>query len=227
MSGIYEVTLRQRLAGQQVINRFAYVQTDDLATPTSFELLSLMGFIPAGDPPAYPEDTLFEAIRGIQSEGVSYLEVEARELYTDTDFYVAPFIAATTGLIELPSTSPVLAFGLFSDRLKLSVRRGFKRFAGVTEEGIAAEGVLESTMLGFVSAVGEKMGEPLSAGVGVGGQYSPAVLSFEEYETPSGKKARRPYATEAEQRTHAAWPVSWFAYDRVRSQTSRQVGRGA
>lgn len=227
MSGIYAVTLRQRLAGQQVINRFAYVQTDDIATPSSLQLLTLMGFIPAGDPLAYPEDTLFSALRAAQSGSVSYLEVEARELYTDTDFYVAPFISPTPGEYPVPASSPALAFGLFSDRLKLSVRRGFKRLAGVTESGIGEDGILEADMLALVAVVGEKMGEVLDSGMTSLGVYAPAILSFKEYETPSGKKAREKYPTENEQRTHAAWPVSWFAYDRVRTQTSRQVGRGA
>jgi len=47
------------------------------------------------------------------------------------------------------------------------------------------------------------------------------------YTEPPAKKAYRYYETEEEQLEHIMENVTWTAYDRIRSQTSRQYGHGA
>lgn len=223
MSAIYEVTLRGAMNLQATVNAFHYVVTDVLATPTALNLLTLMGFIPTGDPPLLPEDTLFASLRACVSEDVHFVEVEAREMYSVTDFYTAPYSPAVPGIQDQPASSPVLAWGLRSNRVRTDVRRGYKRLPGVTEANMDAGGAVGADQLTVLTALATAMSATLT---GLGGPYMPAVLAFEEYTTPRGRSAYKPYATRDEQLAHAAYAVSWQPYDVVRTQNSRQYGRG-
>jgi len=224
VSGVYSVTLRASVLDQQVINNWDYTVTTPLAAPTALELLTLLGFIPTGDPAELPDDTMFAAVRAAVSNYVNFLEVECRELYSVTDFYTAAYSPAVMGDQANGITSPVLAYGLFSNRVRTDIRRGFKRLSGVSESQIGTGGLLESAQLTLMTAVATKMSEPL---IGIQGTYQPSILSFEAYTTPKLKTAYKPYPTRDEQLEHAAIGVSWAPYDRARSQTSRQIGRGA
>jgi len=223
---LYEVTLRGFYRSQQVINRFHYHNpVVGGATPNALGLLTLLGFIPIGEPPALPADTLFDSILALVNGGVGFSEVEARNMYSATDFYLAAYDPEIPGTVAGVETSPVLAFGLRSNRTTLAVGRGFKRFTGVTEEDMLAGGDLASAAVARVTAVADQM----SAVVGEfpQGDYSPCVLAFHKYVAPSGRDAYRPWDTEAEQEEHMAVGVVWAGYPRVRTQTSRQYGRGS
>lgn len=221
---IYTVTLRSTYFAQEIINRFSYVSVSTGAgDPSALELLELMGFIPDGDPPGYPADTLFDAIGSISNTGVSFREVEGRNLYSVSDFYLAPFVIPAAGQASGEGMSPFVSYGFFSDRVRTDIKRGTKRFTGVNEGAVDAGGVLPSGTRANLAVVAEAMTAVLE---GEGNDYMPAVLSYEPYTAPSGRTAYRPYATASEQLDHAAYPVVWSYYETVRSQVSRQYGRG-
>lgn len=223
---LYQVTLRGTFYTNQVLNVWSYLSGGTLgAAPSAFDLLKAMGFIPSGDPPVYPSDTLFAALRSLVSDSVHYAEVEARNLYSTTDFYLAAFNPVVSGTTSGIDQSPLVAYGLQSNRTRTDIRRGFKRFAGVVEEATTNGGLLTGDFPGALADVATKMGEVLSGDFDA--TYSPSVFSFEKYETPKGNDAYRPYPTEADQLEHVASPVTWSGYPQVRSQTSRQYNRGS
>lgn len=223
-----EVTLRQVYAGQQCLNRFSYYSDDDaVGSVLAFGLITAMGFIGTGSPVVYPAGTLFPLIRAIQSTALQYVEVEARDLYDPFNFYVRPFPAPTAGLSGGEGASPVLATGFRSTRTRSDIGRGFKRFTGISEGAMAAGGNLDPGVLASLAPLAAELSAVLTyTNEAAIYSYQPCVMSFEPYATPSGKTAYRPYATEAEQLEHTAFSMEYSAMPQVRTQTSRQYGRG-
>jgi len=224
MAGIYTVLVRMAALGQQMLNRYDYVSDTALGTPTSLELATLLGFIPVGDPAVFPADTFFDNMRYCMSDDVSFLEVQVSEIYSTTDFYTLAYSPAQAGKAVTPISAPFLALGLFSNRVRSDIRRGFKRLPGVGEAMIDDGGTIAAGTLANLVTFAANMSETLSP---AGAAYQPAVLQFEEYVSPRGNKAYRKYATRDGQLDHAAYPLTWAPYETVRSQVSRQIGRGS
>jgi len=224
----YEVTLRQRYFDQLCINVFPYYVAQTVGqSPNALELLTELGFIPTGDPLAFPADTLAAALAVVQSDNVQYLSVEARELYSLTDFYEAAYSPPLTGLnTGGDSASPFVAYGVYSNRVRTDIKRGFKRFVGVMEADMLAGGVLTSGSLGELTDLAEKMSEVV---LGTSAAYSPAVFSFLKEEVPDSDPVRYRYVKypdPADQAEHTAFDLTYAPYTVVRSQTSRQYGKG-
>jgi len=223
---LYEVTLRQSYYEQLCVNVFSYITLPGIGvTPNALELLTLMGFIPEGDPLAFPNDTLADAIFTIQSSAVNFLTVEARELYSVTDFYEAAYSPPIAGNLDTgDDLSPFVAFGFYTARVRTDIRRGFKRFVGVTEGVVDNGGLISAGLVSNLTDLTDRLSEELT---GASAVYSPCVISREKIVDPdTGKVTYQLYETEAEQEEHVANPLVWSYYDTVRSQTSRQYGRG-
>lgn len=227
---ILELVVTGEFFGQEIINRFHYIGSGTPAAVTpSFGLVAATGFLVAdGSPAAFDADTLAWYWQNHVSQDYRFISAYARNLYSETDFYERPYIASVVGGQTSESMSPAMAWGFFSNRVRTDVRRGMKRFVGVVESLVAPGGLLTNSARtafeGWAGAMSDTLtyddeGNTLT--------YVPAVLSFEEYETPRGKRAYRKYADPAVQLSHAAVGVSWAAYPQVRTQNSRQYGRGA
>lgn len=229
---ILEVVLEQRFVDQQIINRFNYVSSGTPAAVTeSFALISALGAIydPDAVPPAYPPDGLMRSIASIQGTGVEFVQITARVLYSDLDFYDMPFIQPLTGTQTGDTLPPTSAMGFYSSRIRQSVRRGQKRYVGLVETHQNA-GVYTGAFLGSLRNTAAAMGA-IRTYVDEGNPitFTPAICSKEKY-VPDPEKpdryAYRYYATEAEQLAHTAVGVTWDVHNRVRTQNSRQYGKG-
>lgn len=224
MDKFYSVTLRMAALGQQIINRFDYFVPTSMTGASALELLTLMGFVPTGDPALFPADTIAAGIQALCSDDLAFLEAEVVELYTPTDFYVAAFSPAAHGN-NVPGIASITdAFGLFTNRVRTDIKRGFKRIGGVPSDAYAGGSMVESAYLALLVVLAASMSTLLA---GVTATYSPAVFQFEAYTTPKGNTAYRKYSTSAAQSAHVAHPMVWAAYDTVRTQVSRQIGRGS
>lgn len=223
MSAIYEVVLRSTFQSKSCINVWHYVENTPLAVPTALQLLQLMGFIPLGDPPELPATGLFADIRALVSNTMSFVEVSAQEMYSLTDFYLAGFSPVVPGEFAGVATTPVLAYALQSNRVRTDIRRGMKRIAGVTEEGMTTGGYTTGTPSALLDSLAVNMSASLTE---VGVAYRPAIVSLERKTKPDGTVYYEKYATRDEQLEHTAFPVSWSAYPMVRTQGTRQYGRG-
>jgi hypothetical protein len=225
----YVVTLRETYAGQQCINRFPFVSTVE---PTgiigSLALLTLLGAVDivAG---AFPVDTLLYAIQNIQAAEVTFDEIECRNLYDVTDFYVVPFVGDISGGTAVGAAmSPTMAYGFFSNRLRTDIHRGTKRFVGANDTFVGEGGIIQGD--GVTAAVA--LAAALSAvqnpdNTDAQGTYNPTVFGYQAYTAPSGRRAYKPRDTEAEQLGSAAIGVTWDYYSFVRTQASRQYGHGS
>ena len=223
---LYEVTLRQRYFGQLCINVFPYYVIPGIGvTPNAFELLDLMGFIPSGDPLEFPADSLAINLQSLLNANLEFLSAEARELYSLTDFYEAAYDPPIVGTRSSgQSASPLLAYGFRTTRTRTDIRRGMKRFAGASEGDIDPGGIILTAMQGFLADLGDLMGANL---LGSSATYRPCVISREKLVDPEdGKVTYQLYESEAEQEEHIMTGFEWQAYQEIRSQTSRQYGRG-
>lgn len=224
---LFEIILRATYFGQQVINRWTYQSAGTpAAVSLSYGLTSAFGAIePVG---GWDATTVFGKLKDIVCNGVHFDEIQVENLYSATDFYLAPFVAGTTGNATGECMTPVAAYGFTTNRVRTDIRRATKRFAGVTEGAVNAGGIIDSGQLGALNTLAEYMSAALSYDdEGSTLTYTPVVLSKQKYTAPSGKSAYRYWPTESEQVARAAVGVTWSPYDTVRSQVSRQYGRGA
>lgn len=229
MSVLMEVVLSQVYEGQQTVNRWNYVGSGTPAAVTmSFALISALGAIYDG---AYPTDSLLFKLHSLQSNAVTFEGVSARNIYSAVDFYETVFVPALTGANTGEAGSPALAYGFRTNRIRTDVARGMKRFAGVTESNMGAGGSVDVTGSGFTDLIA-KMNEVLTYDdEGNTLTFAPAVFGKEKYEVevggvPTGRFAYRYFGTQSEQEDHIAQGIAWQAYDKVRTQVTRQFGRG-
>jgi hypothetical protein len=226
---ILELVVNQKYYNQLVINRFHYVSSGTPASVSlSFGLVNAAGFVP--DPPSattFAEDTLADAFENIQVEALTYVSAYARDLFSVTDFYEIPYVNAITGDRTGSGMSPAVATGFYSNRVRTDIRRGMKRFAGLSETDCDAGGVLAAGFSASTTLMSNALGATLTYDdEGNTLTFVPAILGLEEYTTPSGKRAYRPYATQSAQLSHIAQGVTWAVYPQARTQVSRQYGRG-
>lgn len=226
---LYEVVLEQRYFQQQVINRWNYVGTGTpAAVQPSFALLSALGFI--GLSTTLDAGTLGAGIQGVQNGSVTFVQATARAIYVDDDFYANPFLANTIGGVGGlgDPLSPVSALGFRSSRVKQSIGRGYKRFVGISEGDLDSGGVLAAGAITRANILRTALNATLTYDdEGNTLTFTPCIAQKVKYTTPSGKTAYKYYPTEAEQAPHNAIGITWEIYQQMRTQNSRQYGRGS
>lgn len=226
---IMEVVLVQRYYNQTVLNRFHYIASGTPAAVTlSYGLLHAMALLPSRlSNGSFPNGVFMNKVQAIQVADVTTISANARDLYSVTDFYESPFPTPPTGGNGGQGQSPAVAYGFSQSRVRTDIRRGMKRFVGVSESSVDGGGVIASGTLGIMSDLADLMGDTLTYDdEGNTLTYAPCILGYEEYTTPSGKKAYRKYATASAQLAHVAQGGIWSPYTTTRTQTSRQYGRG-
>lgn len=227
---LYEVTTFGSYYAQTIINRWTYVSGE---IPTgqsgSFRLLSAIGAIPvAGE---LSTERMLGYIMGqlASSYLLNSVTVRAASDYDVTDFYEYPYTTPMAGSQDSNlSQSPAVAFGFRTNRVRLDIARGTKRFVGVTSSQVTSGGMIAATFLDEMDEIADKMSEVLVETTVDGTiTYTPCVVSKLEYTTPKGNRAYKYYPTLAQQMDHVAYPVLWQPYNQTRTQDSRQYGKGA
>lgn len=237
MPSLMEITLAQTYFSQRIINRWNYVADGEPAAVTySFALTSAFGaiFDTSLTPPAYPPDTVIQAISAIQSIGVQFQSVECRAVYSNTDFYSTAFIPNLIGSQGAESLPPFIAYGARTSRTRSDIRRATKRFVGVPEAANASNNTINNSQLAGLATLCERMSEVLEYDdEGNTIVFRPAVVKKQRYEVPNTNPVRYAYryipeedGGEAAQLADTTTGMLWEAYPTLRSQMSRQIGRG-
>lgn len=219
---VMEVVLRTEFQGQECVNRWNYVSSGTpAAVSLSFALVAAMGGV------TIATGSLLNKIQQLMSTAVDFVDLEARDVYSDTDFYTRPFATSTNGTATGVATSPVLAYGYRTNRVRRDVRRGTKRFTGVVEEAMSAGGTLVAPYLDTAEEVRALMSSVLTYDdEGNTISFSPAVCGKKSRVLENGNTTYEYWPDAAQQVDHSAIGIVWEIYDQVRSQTSRQYGRG-
>jgi len=231
----YELTLESTYFGQICLNRWTYQgEGTGGAVIGSFALMSAFGLIPnPSGSDNYPSGTVFAQIMANTSLQVTYTQATVINVYDDTDFYETPITAGVTGVLMGEAVSPTSAYGFKSSRARRDVGRAYKRFVGVTEAFQDAGGAIPSGFLaGGLTDLANAMGDTLEYD-DEGSTYSfvPIVMGKQRYDPETHEpsdtgSAYRYFPTPEAQALHTAVGVTWSPYATVRTQNSRQYGRG-
>jgi hypothetical protein len=230
---IYEVTLETEYYNQICINRWNYRMTGTPAAVLGgFALLSAMGWTAPNVAGNFPDTSLAWGIQALVSDQVKFRMVVARALYSVTDFYEVPFVGGIVGKDAGQAMSPAIAWGFYTSRTRTDVRRATKRFPGVAEAVVDSGGVVAAAQMAELNAVAAKMSATLTyTDEGNTLSFAPVVCGKERYNVdtkladPEGT-AYRYYRTLTEQNAHTADSIIWQPYSTVRTQVSRQYGKG-
>lgn len=227
--GLYEVTVQSEYFSQLCVNRWNYLGAGSPGTTTgAFGLAFAMGLVPTGDPPVVDPNSILGLMLNLQSTAVIYDSFLVRNVYDPLDFYSGGLIGITGLSTGGETEAPFIAYGLRSNRVRLDIRRGYKRLVGVVENAVTAGGVLVPAILTALQLIANAMSDPLDySDSGATLTFNPCIVSKQPYTTPSGNTAYQYYPTEAQQLLHLAENINFEPYQNLRSQTSRQYGRGA
>lgn len=223
---IFEVLLRQSYLGRSVINRWNYVGSGTPATVSeSFGLTVAFGGIPDPITSEFPEASIMFDLAQIQHTELKYVELQVKNLYDVTDFYTAVYAPSQAGIQGGTAMSPFNAYPLQSSRVRTDVRRGSKRFCGVSEQYAETGGAIESSMIDLLDDLAEAMSAPLVYDdEGNTLTYTPAILSLEKHapDVDHEDDWYSLYATEAEQLEHTAQGIAWVTVPNITTQNSRK-----
>jgi hypothetical protein len=146
-----KVLVYQELSGQQVINRFHYLSSQE---PSNSELLAFLNEF---------RIEVWNRVRVIQSNAVVTSRFTAEML--GGNLGIADLPVSLTGSAAADSLPPEAAYSIRFARTSAGVRGGFKRIAGVTETA-QSSGVLSPELVNSV-AVGQMLSalvSPLTVG---------------------------------------------------------------
>lgn len=226
---LFEVVLQSTLFGQECINRWNYLGSGTpAAVSLSFGLAAGMGFIADPTDGTFPADGIFTAIRNITSGSVLFSQVIVQNIYDPTDFYTTAMPTGTDGNIDTQAAPSFIASGFRTNLVNRDIARGTKRFAGVPTNALGVNNALSTDQINVMNTLKTKMnGSVTYDDEGNTLTYLGAIVSKEKYTTPSGKSAYRYYSSLTVQLSHIAQGFAWEVYTTARSQTSRQIGKGA
>lgn len=233
---LMEVTLEQTYANQECVNRWNYMATGTPAAVSfSFALMFALGaiFDEVAVPPGYPPSGLIRKIAAAQHSGVSFQTVTVKDVYSATDFYSTVFVNALVGEQTGEGLSPAMAFGFRTNRVRSDIRRATKRFVGAPEGQVGSLGVIvpafvTSHLVPLANAMTDALEYDDEGNILT---FQPCVVKKERYDTetqlpdPDGN-AYRYYPDPEDQLALIALSVSWEPYEQIRTQVSRQYGRG-
>lgn len=223
---LYEVILRQAYFARAVLNRWHYNSSGTPATVTgSFALTSAFGGIPAPVTLEFPVGSIMARLANIQVAALSYVELQVQALYDVTDFYSVPYSPAQVALQTGTPMSPFAAYPLQSNRVRTDVRRGNKRFCGVSESFVGDAGVITGDLVTNLTGLADEMSEILEYDdEGNTLSFNPCVLSLEKHDPDEDHEDfwYALYPTLAEQLDHAALGVNWTPKAFITTQNSRK-----
>jgi hypothetical protein len=228
MGQLLQLRVEQRTFGQMCLNTFDFAETTpEPLTGASFALATAFGLIPVAA--AYPAATPFRLWRDLIDNSVEYIRFTIRTLYSVTDFYEAGFLPSTFGLVATANEamSPTLAYGITSNRVRTDVRRGSKRFAGVTETAVGDGGTVVPSALANWQLFCNSISVPITATVaGQAYSFSSSVLPKQTPGDNVGQVGEF-WPTYSAQLAKSAIGLAWTPQQYIRTQVSRQYGRGA
>jgi len=229
MAKVLEVVLNQSYFAQQCVNRWHYIMNGTPVGVTgSFALTYAMGAILTGDPLDLPAGGFFSVLQDLQNSQVVFEDLLVRSVYDSEDFYTYAWTTPITGGVSGGGVSPSVAFGFNTNRVRQDIRRGQKRFVGVSLSDDANGGLFAGTVPTRMNAMAASMSESLFYNQGGNNlTFEPAILKKKAVVLPNGNTTYRYWPTEAEQLAFSVTGITWERKTTSRTQGSRQYGRGA
>ena len=226
---VMSLKLDRRYNGQQCISEYHYVASGVPAAVTlSYALAFAFGVIDVAG--SYDAAKPFGSLKAFQNTDVTYVEAIVKDLYSVTDFFTTPFLTGTHGDASNSSgsMSPYEAVALRTNRIRSDIRRGQKRYEGLTEGAVTAFGGLDSAFATAVAGHAALLSDTLTyTDEGNSLTFTPCVISLKKIEHEDAPTEYVKWPTEAEQLEHLASGVVWSLVDHTTTQNTRKVGRGS
>lgn len=235
MANYFEVTIIGSKSAQQIINRLNFTSSnEDPLTSTSLGLLQAMGFDPL-DPSAPVAGKMLDTFLAAQTANYEIQEITVRNLFSVFDFITQPVTGiGWQGQIVVGAGDGLQTFvaaKLRTNRIRTDVRRGTLSITGGTEEQTEGLDLWTSAYLGLLTDLAAAINTGVIFTSGASSTtFQPSVFGKERYEVPDSDPVRyayRYYKVLADFQAHAAVGVTWSPVERVSSQVSRKIGRGA
>ncbi len=234
MTEILEVSLNAIYNGVQFINRWNYLATGT-APPEGFAfgLNDAMGFHPVAGVP--PVGSILAKLITFLAAGCEFVQSICINPYDPEDFDAQPFVPRVIGADTTQPAAPFLAIGFRTNQVRRDIRRGTKRFGGITETMMDANGAIPGGGITIADDLATLMGATLTYTDGSDvSTYTPAIVKKEKYAVPGSSPVRYAYrylnplndTSRDAQVLLCATGFVWEPYSDVRSQVSRQYGRG-
>lgn len=222
----YELVLFMTYFGQRCANVFNFTMTGTPAAVTgSFALAQAFGSIISGG--VFPSSSIFHQLWSLLSTGVVFNQVRVKNPYNIMDFYSVPFAGGTAGQNSGEGVSPMTAYSLYSNQVRLDIQAGQKRFPGVVESAVGAGGVLGSGTIAALQIVADRMSAPLIYDDEGNTLTFNVVIAKKYTDLEADPPIRNAYwPTKAEQLANIASGVDWNPRSYVSTQVTRQYGRG-
>lgn len=235
MAKYFEATILGQKSGQLIVNRLNFTSSNEtVETATSIGLLRALGYDPeeTGSPIGA---TFLADFLAAQTTAYQIDEIIVRNLWSVTDFITQPVSGVGwQGAITVGSGDGLQTFiaaKLRTNRVRTDIRRGTLSLTGGTEEQTEGADVWTAGYLTLLSNVAARLNTPPSfTSGGASTQFLPSVFKKERYIVPDSDPVRfayRYYTDFALFQANIASPVTWSAVERVTSQVSRKIGRGA
>jgi hypothetical protein len=232
MARIFTATLQGRYFGQLIINRFQFISSSDVDPRDGCQALAnALGAVDTngvvnGNP--LPSGTLMGALETMQSSAFEYIAMEVITPYFPFGLFERIFPAGTTGASTATGDNlpPFVAVSIRSDRVRRDVRRGFKRLPGVKEDEITATGLGAGVLLDLAAVASSISGT-------ITGDAGPLNVAFQSAVVPlkrvpdSDPPQYELFENEGAAVSASAFPLTYEAEDKVTTQNSRKIGRGA
>lgn len=162
-------------------------------------------------------------IAAILQEDVPIFQTRTVNLFNDADWketLISPIVMGTRTGEPLP---PINVAAFKSAKPSSSQAPARKRFGALSESDVTGNGLQDvSGFFTALDALAVKLGEDMVTGTG--NTYEPVIVKRIPYLAPSGKKAYRLPASQAEADDFPA--INWSWDNVVTSQITRKLGRG-
>jgi hypothetical protein len=232
MARIFTATLQSRYFGQLLINRFQFISSSDVNPVDGCQALAnALGAVDTngvvnGNP--LPTGTLMGTLETLQVPALEYIAMEVITPYFPFGLFERIFPAGTAGNSAAggDNLAPFIAVSIRSDRVRRDVRRGFKRFSGLTENEITATGLAPGALTELGNIADSISGT-------ITGDAGPLNVAFQSAVVPlkrvpdSDPPQYELFENEGAAVSASAFPLEYEAEDKVTTQNSRKIGRGA
>lgn len=233
MSELLEVVIKGTANGEMYINRLNFVASQaGITDSTSYFLLLSLGYL--GITTAPTNGSVLDELLTCNSGTFQMTELVARNIFAVSDFITLP--VGPTNYVGLNSGgsyySNFSVQKLRSNLRRQDIGRGFLALDRPKESDVDDSGNLGATALGKLTALGIAIASvPAFTDDGENISWTSCVVGKEKYRTnPDSTKdptyAYRYYEDKDEQFEHLANGVQWSPMPKVRSQVSRQYGKG-
>jgi len=228
---LYEVVLTGSYFNQQTINRWNYLSTSTPSSVTlSYGLAYAFGGIPDSITHEFVADSPMWHMAKVQNVAALYIDIIVKAIYDPFDFYTTPFFPGQAGLRSSGDNSaPFMAYGFKSTVVRTDIKSGQKRLVGVAEGDVGQGGVISGSITDLLQNVADVFSIPLIYDdEGATLTYTPCVVQKQKPPPTDTWKGYRYYPTLGEQVPgHVAQNPIWSYKPQVRTQVSRQYGRGS